>query len=153
MKSSCHCHNFCYSGSPFAYHFRCRVCSTQWTSELVRGAKASTFFRAQRSIFSLTVPQHSFRCSQCLHCVYWLFTHRMTLTITQLPVSAAVKQDVVGRLVPIMTANFPNGISRSRFWERLPDRHQWLSLLLSDQSPRLRCLVNHLVDVSQTCWL
>ena len=39
-------------------------------------------------------------------------------------VSAAVKQVVVGKLVPIMTANFPNGLARSRFWERLPDRHQ-----------------------------
>ena len=26
-------------------------------------------------------------------------------------VSAAVKQDVVGRLIPIMTANFPNGLA------------------------------------------
>ena len=30
-------------------------------------------------------------------------------------VSAAVKQDVVGKLVPIMTVNFPNGLAQSRF--------------------------------------
>ena len=41
-----------------------------------------------------------------------------------LPNYRDVKQDVAGRLVTIMTANFPNGFALLWFWERLPDRHQ-----------------------------
>ena len=39
-------------------------------------------------------------------------------------VPAAIKQYVLGRLVPIKTANFPDGQACSLFWERLPDRPQ-----------------------------